>query len=283
MQQYIPYTSNGMSSQYKNKTTNIALGGFQSFECYMLVKFGKGNFGVGGQSEYLLELPIYPEQVSESITPNWQTQSVLGRSSALSTYAGTSLKSVNFTLDLHRDLLTGSYSLDENDLRSIASENKESYETVRASQAAGMQYDYKDGKFDGRTWYVNANKMLQLACYPQYTTSGAIPPTTYFIFGQMILKGYLTSYQTTWKKPILNSFYGWNSVSISMECYPDSIIGAKEIIDVNYGANSSTQNTYNTKFPTSYGIASNVMNRSATSSRPNIRTDSSLGGSPIRT
>ena len=222
-----------------------------------------------GTSEYLIELPIYPEEVTESINANWEEQSVIGRSAPLAAFSGTSLKSVNFNLDLHRDFLTGSYSLTPENMREIAQNRGVSYDDVMRNQAAGRQYDYGEGLFGGRDWYVSANKILQMSCYPQYTDSGAIPPTTYFVFGQMILKGFVESYSTTWKKPLLNTFYGWNSVSIQMKCYPDTVITANDIIK----GNSSTQNTYNTKFPSKIG-SSNVLTRY---NRPNLRGESSIG------
>ena len=285
------YTGNSnMLTQYNRYETagtysndysvgHSGLTGFQSWECYMIVKYGNnGNFNVSGQDQYLLELPLYPEQVTESISVAWTTQKVLGRSSPVSAYANTDLKTVNFSLDLHRDLMTGSFS--------HTKDTMPNYYSRPENQVAGKQEQSEDGPFGTRTWYVNANKMLQIACYPQYTSSGLIPPVTYFIFGQMILKGYVISYQTEWKKPILNSFYGWNSVSISMECYPDSIISANEIIergrDSDNRGNASTQNTYNTTFPTWGATNSNVMTRYQTNSRVNARSNSSLGGG-IRT
>lgn len=252
---------------------NNGLTGFKTFECYMIVKFGNsGSFGSGGDNEYLLELPLYPNEVTESISANWDKQNVLGRSAALSAYANTDLKSVNFSLDLHRDFLTGSFSHTTQSLYSIGSS--------LSNQAAGRQKQSEKGPFGTRTWYVNANKMLQICCYPQYTSAGLRPPTTYFVFGQMILKGYVTSYSTTWKKPILNTFYGWNSVSITMECYPDTIVSAKNIISSEGAA--STQNTYNTPFPDNIG-GSNVMARQETTERSNLRTSNTIGGSILDT
>lgn len=251
--------------------TDTGRQGFQEWECYMLLKYGNTqSFGVGGTGEYLCELPLYPEEVQESITANWEEQKVLGRSSSLAAYAGTSLKSVNFSMDLHRDFLTGSYSLQDSNLREIASDRGVTYDTVKRNQAAGRQYDYTNGLFGGRSWYVSINKMLQMACYPQYTSYGTIPPTTYFIFGQMILKGFVETYSTSWKKPIINTFYGWNSVSISMKCYPDTVISAHDMMT----GSTSTQNTYNTKFPSKVG-SSNVMSRDF--GRQNYRGASSIG------
>lgn len=260
------------------ETGNSATGlsGFKNWECYMLVKYGNnGEFGKTDSSQYLLELPLYPDEVTESISVSWNTQKVLGRSAPLSAYANTDLKHVNFNLDLHRDLLTGSFSHTNQTMLSVP-------DMEPRLQAAGLQKQTPKGPFWTRTWYVNANKMLQIACYPQYTEKGLIPPTTYFIFGQMILKGYVTNYQTEWKKPIINSFYGWNSVSISMECYPDSIVSANEIIEAGENRlNADTQNTYNTPFPSSVAIGSNVMNRTATNNRNSGRTINTLGGDRI--
>lgn len=268
-----------MQDQYKTYTTKNpnqygmagvnGLTGFNAWECYMLVKYGSGKFGKGGKSEYLIELPLYPEDVTEQISANWQTQKVLGRSAAISAYANTELKSVSFSLDLHRDLLTGSFSHTKSTLKGV--NGKQQW------QAAGYQVQTAKGPFSTRSWYVNANKMLQISCYPQYTKNGLIPPTTYFIFGQMILKGFVRNYSTTWKKPIINNFYGWNSVQISMDCYPDTIISADNIM-TNAGA-ASTQNTYNTVFPGKEAAASDVMRRKETMNRNNLRTDKSLGGS----
>lgn len=263
---------------YTDVSTHAAgsngLTGFKTWECYMLVKFGyAGSFGKGDKYEYLLELPLYPDEVTESISANWEKQNVLGRSAALSAYANTDLKSVSFSLTLHRDLLTGSFSHNTASLLATGGN--------LSQQAAGFQKQTDKGPFSTRTWYTNANKMLQICCYPQYTSAGLIPPTTYFVFGQMILKGYVTNTSTTWKKPILNTFYGWNTVNITMECYPDTIISANDII-AGKGA-ASTQNTYNTSFPNNRVQNSDVMQRMATTNRSNLRTSSTLGGSPIDT
>ena len=242
------------------------LEGFKQWECYMLIKYGKpGNFGLSGNREYLIEMPLYPDEVTEQISAQWTQQSVIGRSSPLSAYVNTSLKSVQFSLTLHRDLLTGSFGHDQVTLK--AAGGNEQY-----GQVAGRQAQTAKGPFGTRSWYTSMNKMLQISCYPQYIEAGLVPPTTYFIFGQMILKGYVNSYSTTWKKPILNTFYGNNTVNIDMACYPDSIISAEDIITNKQIGTASTQNTYNTLFPDSSVEASNVMARYSTLERSNARS-----------
>lgn len=278
--------SNPKQANFISLDEDTGRNGFQQWECYMLLKYGNaGSFGHGGRSEYLIEMPLYPDEVTESINASWEEQSILGRSSAIAAFAGTSLKSVSFSLDLHRDLLTGSYSLTDQNLHEIAADNpKVSYLDVKRNQAAGRQIDFESGVFGGRTWYVNLNKMLQMSCYPQYTDSGTIPPTTYFIFGQMILKGFVESYSTTWKKPIINTFYGCNTVNISMKCYPDTVVSAHDLIS----GDTSTQNTYSTKFP-SRGGSSNVMNKAQhdnynrTTMRNNSLKEDFRSGNVIRT
>lgn len=268
---YNKYTTSGAQPGYNGIT------GFKKWECYMLVKYGHANsFGLGGDYEYLIELPLYPDQVSEQISANWQEQRVLGRSAPLYAYANTDLKSVSFNIDLHRDFLTGSFS------HTTESLTQSPVNGSLANQAAGRQIQSSSGPFGTRSWYVSVNKMLQMACYPQYTQVGMIPPTTYFIFGQMILKGFVKSYSTEWKKPIINTFYGWNSVTIAMDCYPDSIISARNLINNNGKGNASTQNTYNTSFPNNVG-KSNVMTRSDTTDRTNARSIGAIGGQVIET
>lgn len=276
------YRSNYNATSYKAGGKSVpgsnGLSGFKAWECYMIVKYGKnGKFGMGEDYEYLIELPIYPEQVSEQISASWQQQKILGRSAPLVAYANTELKSVSFSLDLHRDFLTGSFSHDRDTLKAIDENYPDApkADTIYKGQLAGYQKQDEKGPFWTRSWYVNINKMLQICCYPQYTSSGMMPPTTYFVFGQMILKGYVTNYSTEWKKPILNTFYGWNSVTINMMCYPDSVISARDIIS-NKGS-ASTQNTYNTLFPDNIGN-SNVMTRDDTTNRSNLRHGGTIGG-----
>lgn len=286
MDKYIDYNFDRLSRKYNNamksgssnyvEAGSNGLEGFETWECYMLIKYGKpGSFGISGDEEYLIELPLYPDEVTEQISARWATQDILGRSAPISAYAGTSLKSVQFSLDLHRDLMTGSFGHTRTTLEAVYNE---AGGNMAENQIAGRQIQTAKGPFGTRSWYVNMNKMLQISCYPQYLQQGLVPPTTYFIFGQMILKGYVNSYSTTWKKPILNSFYGWNSVNIDMNCYPDSVISAADIITNRKAGTASTQNTYNTAFPDSNVAASNVMQRESTMNRTNSRTDSSLGG-----
>lgn len=257
--------------------------GIKELECYCLLKFGNAkDFGLGGKKEYLLELPMYPENVTEGLEARWSSQSILGRSADISAFAGTSLKSTNFSLTLHRDMLTYGYWDDSGagDTNWSAFGSNQNYAVMNQSNP-GEQRDTSSGYNGTRSWYVAANRIFQAACYAQYTDAGRIPPIMYFVFGQMILKGYVRSYSTTWKKPIINTFYGWNEVQISMECFPDNVISAHEIII----GSASTQNTFNTLFPTENARKSTTYTRNF--DRPNLRSwnerGTSLGGSTMDT
>lgn len=250
--------------------------GIKELECYCLLKFGNANFGAGGVNEYLLELPMYPENVTEGLEARWNSQSILGSSRDISAFAGTSLKNTNFSLTLHRDMLTYGYWDDSGaaDTNWAAFGGNQNAAVMNQSNP-GKQKDTISGYNGTRSWYVAVNRILQASCYAQYTKAGRIPPIMYFVFGQMILKGYVRSYSTTWKKPIINTFYGWNEVQISMECFPDNIISAHEIMI----GSASTQNTFNTLFPTESARNSVVYTRNY--SRKNLRASNAsttLGG-----
>ena len=81
---------NSYQNSYSAGTNGLT--GFQAWECYMLLKYGHADsYGLAGDSEYLIELPLYPEEVTESISATWTKQNILGRSSALTAYASTDL------------------------------------------------------------------------------------------------------------------------------------------------------------------------------------------------
>ena len=121
--------------------------GIKELECYCLLKFGNAkNFGVGKDREYLLELPMYPENVTEGLEARWSSQSILGSSRDISAFAGTSLKNTNFSLTLHRDMLTYGYWDDSgaSDTNWSAFGANESY-AIRNQSNPGSQKDTSSG------------------------------------------------------------------------------------------------------------------------------------------
>ena len=73
-------------------------------------------------------LPCYPEEVSESTSSVWNDQPIVGRSSPITSFSGTGFRSVSFSMDLHRDMDTGSTSI-ETILKSLRMSVYGSYES----------------------------------------------------------------------------------------------------------------------------------------------------------
>ena len=70
----MPLDEKGMSGKRRSTiphTIDTGRQGFQDWECYMLVKYGYANsFGYSRPNEYLIELPLYPDEVQELIGQN---------------------------------------------------------------------------------------------------------------------------------------------------------------------------------------------------------------------
>ena len=95
--------------------------------------------------------------------------------------------------------------------------------------------------------------------------------------------GQINNYQSLKRMPILRKNNKIKSIhsSLAIEANSLSLNQVKDIIE----GNTSTQNTYNTKFPPSSTSSSDVDRRvyNGNIKRGNLRTDSSLGGTPIQT
>lgn len=53
-----------------------------------------------------IELPCYPDEITRSTSSNWSDQNIVGRSSPISAYSGTSYMSVSFSFLMHREMAT---------------------------------------------------------------------------------------------------------------------------------------------------------------------------------
>lgn len=65
-------------------------------------------------------LPQWPEAISDTVSVNFNTTEILGRSAPIYTYSGSGPRSVDFTFSLHRELLSdvniapNSFGLEDN-------------------------------------------------------------------------------------------------------------------------------------------------------------------------
>lgn len=154
--------------------------------CYVIVMFDTNQ-----EHAYL---PVYPDEIQDTLSASWSNAQIVGRSSPISAYIGTNYRTVSFTLDLNRELL-------------------------RRDKNEGFRDDLE-----------HIIRLLNKAVYPKYTSQGLIPPITIFRFGEFYAKGFVESIGRTWKKPITRDYkYSYTPISISMNCFPESVIGADEL------------------------------------------------------
>lgn len=132
------------------------------------------------KSPVYAQLPCYPEELSDSQSANWSESNIIGRSSPISAYTSTGYRQVSFSIELHRELC--------DDLRLGENSSLEQVERV-----------------------------VRRSVYPSYASGrGVAPPITTVKIGAFKARGYVTSYQFTWKKPIVDNKYQILSMSISM-------------------------------------------------------------------
>lgn len=73
---------------------------------------------------------------------------------------------------------------------------------------------------------------MRKSVYPKYTKTGMLPPITTFQFGQFRCKGYVTSINYNWQKPIIDGFYQLCDVSLSFVDVPDKVFAANNLTSV---------------------------------------------------
>lgn len=63
--------------------------------------YESGNYS----NKYQMDLPNYPDEISDSGSANYSEESLLGRSSPLVSYTNTGFREVSFSFDVHREEL----------------------------------------------------------------------------------------------------------------------------------------------------------------------------------
>lgn len=81
---------------------------------------------------------------------------------------------------------------------------------------------------------VHALNSTQYVKYTSYTV-----PITTFRFGEMVFKGIVNSVSKVWKKPLIENKYSLVTISIDMQCVPNSVPDASSI------AGNSVYNMFN--------------------------------------
>ena len=145
-------------------------------------------------------IPEYPESITDNMTSSFNETPALSRSAPVFTYEYSGPRVVNFTLDLHRDMV--------NDLNITAGN------TNLKSNVVSQTDDYVDTLI----------KELQSIALPRYNVnnSAVVPPRVAVRFGnELFISGVVnTTVQCTYSKPILsNGKYAKVSISFAVSEY----------------------------------------------------------------
>lgn len=145
-------------------------------------------------------IPEYPETIMDNMTSSFNQTTALSRSAPVFTYAYSGPRIVNFTLELHRDMV--------NDLNITAGN------TNLKSNVVSQTDDYVDTLI----------KELQSIALPRYNVnnSAVVPPRVAVRFGnELFISGVVnTTVQCTYNKPILsNGKYAKVTISFAVSEY----------------------------------------------------------------
>ena len=163
-------------------------------DCYLYISHLDEDY------QYWL-LPGYPDDITDSMSTQFQPNTALGRTAPIQTYSSSGPRTISITIRFHRDMF-------------------EEMQQTLYYQSRKDLFD-SDGTGSVDDWVEKFIKALQSISVPKYTlTSKAIePPLVAVRFGQEVfIKGIVTgNVSVTYKKPILsNEKYALVEVSFSI-------------------------------------------------------------------
>ena len=136
------------------------------------------------QTNSTFVLPCYPDDITMSISANWNDSQAIGRSEPITAYTGTNFKEYSFNIALHRDFC----------------------------EAKGLNFDTL------QTVLMNT-VYAQYGVDAAYHS-----PLTAFTFGKFHIEGAVTSLNVKYNKPInKNGDYMHAEISISIKSIPKEL------------------------------------------------------------
>ena len=159
------------------------------------------NVNCGGKFNKTLYLPVYPEDVTNSISTAYADASILGRPGTISAYNSTSDITTSFTLHMHREQQT----------------------FLTSGNSA------KD--LDGKNIVDKIVSLIESAQYPYLDENGSYTPIVVYKFGDTLIFGKQTSVQTKWSGPKIEGKYMEVTLNISVTNTPSKILTAKDIYE----------------------------------------------------
>lgn len=160
--------------------------------CCVTVEF----IGSGTGITKTLNLPVYPEDVTNAITTNYSSYDILGRPGQISAYTSTSDITTSFSLHMHRELKTynNDIAADRNHIDDIVS-------------------------------------LIEAAQYPLFKPgTGEYAPIVTYKFGDTLICGKQTSVNTKWSGPKIEGKFMEVVVSISVTNLFDRICDYTDIV-----------------------------------------------------
>ena len=163
-----------------NVFTNIEISDGQQLEAVSyILKLGQGDGKRSINSEkgpLWMPLPVIPEQVSKSLSANWESLNIPGRAASYYSYTGTSNRTVNFSIQLHNDLLEN-YTWVENGVK------------FKSNESSGLTMN-------------KIISFLESCCYPIYESEKIIPPVVLLKIGDEIkMRGIINNVSETSQLP----------------------------------------------------------------------------------
>lgn len=144
-------------------------------------------------------LPVYPDDVSNSITTNYASYDIIGRPGQISAYNSTGDQTTSFTLHMHRELKTDGNSFgDDNHIDKIVS-------------------------------------LIEAAQYPLIDTGGQgeYAPIVTYKFGDTLIRGKQANVSTKWSGTKINGKYMEVTINISVTNLASHIIDYSDILNSN--------------------------------------------------
>ena len=167
---------------------------FSNSDCSVGLNF---SFRADKNFAYKLNLPVYPEDVSKSISANYSDANIIGRPVSISMYTGTSDPSVSFTLKMHREnYVKNADVVDRNNIDAIVS-------------------------------------LIEAANYPSFVQNGTFPPIVTYKFGDTEIVGKQTGYQCKWSGPKIEGKYMYVELNITVDVLTNDILNADRITTTN--------------------------------------------------
>lgn len=187
-------TSTSEWIELDDKTFNSHFGNNAKYErCKVTVSF------IGSNKSYSYNLPIYPNDISESISTNYADYNIIGRPGSISSYTNTSDNTKRITLIMHRELKTFNNQLtDVNEVDRIIS-------------------------------------LIKAANYPliDSTAAAIYAPIVTYNFGDTLIVGKQTSCSVKWEGPKIEGKYMQVTLDITVVCTPKKIIDFKDVYNAN--------------------------------------------------